>query len=211
LKQAESQIKQQREFIDKLDKAEELVTDYEQKLLELSQVSGQLAEIQETLSQRETIIQELKEEISLLKGTNKELESKYSSMSEELSSKKGIEDSLTAEIDTLKLQMAELKARWETLYNIAEDEPAFKAYFLIADKEHTWLPLSHLSKALGIPTALLKRNLQKFLDVGLIEMESEKIRARRISEVAEEISSDEESPVTKPEEKPDETLDNDAA
>lgn len=204
IKQAETQIAQQREFIDKLDKAEELVTDYEQKLIELSEVSGQLAEIKENLSQREGTIQELREEISQIKEANTELESKYNSTSEELSSKKGIEDTLNAEIETLKTQMAELKARWETLYTVAEDEPAFKAYFLIADKEHTWLPLSHLSKALGIPTALLKRNLQKFLDIGLIEMESDKIRARKISEVAEDISSDEESPTTDPENKHDE-------
>ena len=191
LKQAESQIQQQREFIDKLDKAEELVTDYEQKLVELSEVSGKLAEIEEILSQRESTIQELKEEVDLLKETNLDLESKYSSISKELSAKKVIEEDLTAEIDSLRTQIAELKARWDTLYNIAEDEPAFKAYFLIADKEHTWLPLSHLSKALGIPTALLKRNLQKFLDIGLIEMESEKIRARKISSTEVSTSEDE--------------------
>jgi chromosome segregation ATPase len=184
LKQAESQIEQQREFIDKLDKAEELVTDYEQKVLELSELTGELAEIKEALTQRDLTIKGLKEELALLKEENRELESRYTAISEELSTKKAAEESLASEIGSLKKQMTELKARWETLYNVAEDEPAFKAYFLIADKEHTWLPLSHLSKALGIPTALLKRNLQKFLDVGLIEMESDKIRARKLSEVA---------------------------
>jgi predicted transcriptional regulator len=193
LKQAELQIKQQRELIDKLDKAEELVTDYEQKLLELSEVSGRLIEIEEILSQRESTIYKLREEVGLLKGANMDLESKYGSISKELSAKKAIEDDLTVKNESLRMQMAELKARWDTLYNIAEDEPAFKAYFLIADKEHTWLPLSHLSKALGIPTAHLKRNLQKFLDVGLIEMESEKIRARRISSIDEKSSSEEKS------------------
>ena len=199
LKKAELQIKQQKEFIDKLDKAEELVTDYELKLVELSEVSGKLTKIEETLSQRESTIHELKEEVGLLKGSNMDLESKYSEISKDLSAKKIIEDDLTSEIESLRTQLDELKVRWDTLYNIAEDEPAFKAYFLIADKEYTWLPLSHISKALGIPTALLKRNLQKFLDVGLIEMESEKIRARKISSIDKRIASNEESDETETE------------
>ena len=73
-----------------------------------------------------------------------------------------------------------MQTRWDALYQIAEDEPAFKAYFIIAGKTN-WFPLPHLSSALGIPTILLKRNLQKFIDAGLIEIEDDKIRPRTLS------------------------------
>ncbi|MHA1137370.1 MAG: hypothetical protein ACTSSE_12875, partial [Candidatus Thorarchaeota archaeon] len=79
----------------------------------------------------------------------------------------------------------ELKTRWDSLYTIAEDTPEFKAYFLVADKTQ-WFQLSHLSSALGIPTVLLKRQMQKFIDAGLIEMENDQIRARSLSDLAKE-------------------------
>ena len=77
------------------------------------------------------------------------------------------------------------------LYQVAEDEPAFKAYFVVADKTH-WFPLTHLSSALGIPTVRLKRQLQKFIDAGLLEIDADRIRPLNLSDVAKAAASSEE-------------------
>ena len=52
---------------------------------------------------------------------------------------------------------------------------------------YIWFQLPHLSSALGIPTVLLKRNLQKFVDVGLLEIEDDKVRPRSLSDIVEEV------------------------
>jgi DNA repair ATPase RecN len=174
LSQAQSQIEQQKE----------LSQDYETKLVELSEVQGQLAEAQERLAQREDTVESLKAEVQMLKESNSNLESQMSSMTEEAAALRGVKKSDQTELESLKAQLDELKARWENLYQVAEDEPAFRAYFMIADKKFTWLPLSHLSQALGVPTVLLKRNLQKFVDAGLVEIEGDRVRPLSMSELA---------------------------
>lgn len=184
LSQTQSQIEQQKELLDKQGSFEEITQDYETKLVELSEAQGQLAEAHERLAQREDNIESLKAEIQTLRESNSNLESQMSSITEEAAALRGVKKSDQSELESLKAQLDELKARWGNLYQVAEDEPAFRAYFMIADKQYTWLPLSHLSQALGIPTVLLKRNLQKFVDAGLVEIEGDRVRPLSMSELA---------------------------
>jgi hypothetical protein len=124
-----------------------------------------------------------------------------SSITEEAAALRGVKQSDQSELESLKSQLNELKARWENLYKVAEDEPAFRAYFMIADKQYTWLPLSHLSQALGIPTVLLKRDLQKFVDAGLVEIEGDRVRPLSMSELAPNPEDADESDATGSEDK----------
>lgn len=192
LSEAKSQIEQKEELIASLDAAEELVDDYEKRTKELSSVKGQLAEMEEKVFQKDNRISTLEEELDKLRDDNADLKDTIDEMSDELASVRGTAKSRKSEIESLEEQLQELRARWEMLYQVAEEEPDFKAYFLIADKEHTWLPLTHLSKALGIPTVRLRRDLQRFVDVGLVELEGDKVRPRKLSEVSEEVSGAEE-------------------
>ena len=184
LSQTQSQIEQQKELLDKQGSFEEIAQDYETKLVELSEAQGQLAEAQERLAQREDTVQSLKSEVHTLRESNTNLESQMSSIAEESAALRGVKESDQSELESLRAHLDELKARWENLYQVAEDEPAFRAYFMIADKKFTWLPLSHLSQALGIPTVLLKRDLQKFVDAGLVEIEGDRVRPLSMSELA---------------------------
>ena len=183
LSQARSQIEQQKELLDKQGSFEEIAQDYETKLVELSEAQGQLAEAHERLAQREDNVESLKDEVQTLRESNSNLESQMISITEEAASLRGVKQSDQSELESLKAQLNELKARWENLYQVAEDEPAFRAYFMIADKQYTWLPLSHLSQALGIPTVLLKRDLQKFVEAGLVEIEGDRVRPLSMSEL----------------------------
>lgn len=188
LSEARSQIEQKEELIASLDAAEELVDDYEKRTKELSSVKGQLTEMEEKVSQKEERITTLEEGLHELRDDNAALKETIDELSDDLASVRGTAKSRKSEIESLEEQLQELRARWEMLYQVAEEEPDFKAYFLIADKEHTWLPLTHLSKALGIPTVRLRRDLQRFVDVGLIELEGDKVRPRKLSDVAEEVA-----------------------
>jgi len=184
LSQAKSLVEQQKELLDKQGSFEEIAQDYETKLVELSEAQGQLAKAHERLTQREENVESLKVEVQTLRESNSNLESQMSSITEEAAALRGVKKSDESELDSLKAQVDELKARWENLYQVAEDEPAFRAYFMIADKQFTWLPLSHLSQALGIPTVLLKRDLQKFVDAGLVEIEGDRVRPLSMAKVA---------------------------
>jgi chromosome segregation ATPase len=196
LSQTQSQIEQQKELLDKQGSFEEIAQDYETKLVELAEAQGQLAEAHERLTQREDNVESLKAEIQTLRESNTNLESQMSSITEEAASLRGVKQSDQSELESLKAQLDELKARWENLYKVAEDEPAFRAYFMIADKQFTWLPLSHLSQALGIPTVLLKRDLQKFVDAGLVEIEGDRVRPLSMSELAAKPKDEDKSDVT---------------
>jgi DNA repair exonuclease SbcCD ATPase subunit len=184
LSQAQSQIEQQKELLDKHGSFEEIAQDYETKLVELSEAQGQLAKAQERLAQREDTVESLKVDVQMLRASNSNLESQMSSMTEEVAASRGVKKSNQAELESLKAQLDELKARWENLYQVAENEPAFRAYFMIADKKFTWLPLSHLSQALGVPTVQLTRDLQKFVDVGLVEIDGDRVRPLSMSKLA---------------------------
>jgi len=184
LSQTQSQIEQQKDLLDKQGSFEEIAQDYETKLVELSEAQGQLAEAHERLTQREDTVESLKIDVQMLRANNSNLESQMSSITEEAAALRGVKKSDQAEQESLAAQLDELKARWENLYQVAEDEPAFRAYFMIADKKYSWLPLSHLSQALGIPTVLLKRNLQKFVDAGLVEIEGDRVRPLSMSKLA---------------------------
>ena len=201
LSQAQSQIEQQKELLDKQGSFEEIAQDYETKLVELSEAQGQLAEAHERLAQREDNVGSLKSEVQMLRESNTNLESQMSSITEEAASLRGTKQSDQSEMESLKSQLNELKARWENLYQVAEDEPAFRAYFMIADKQYTWLPLSHLSQAFGIPTVLLKRDLQKFVDAGLVEIEGDRVRPLSMSELAPSPEDADESDATGSEDK----------
>ena len=196
LSQAQSQIEQQKRLLDKQGVSEEIAQDYETKLVELSEAQGQLAEALERLAQREGSLESLKAEIQTLRENNTNLESKTSLMTEEVAALRGVKESDQAEIESLEVQLNELKSRWENLCQVAEDEPAFRAYFMIADKQFTWLPLSHLSQALGIPTVLLKRDLQKFVEAGLVEIEGDRVRPLSMSELAAKPEDEDKSDVT---------------
>jgi hypothetical protein len=175
-----------------LDSAEQVAADYESKVLELSQVQGQLVQLNERIGQKDTELTALRAELDQLKQEKVAVDSQVSEMSDKLASLMGTERDYQAEVDEMNAKVAELQARWDTLYRVAEDDPTFKAYFLVADKTQ-WFQLPHLSSALGIPTVLLKRNLQKFVDAGLLEIEGDKVRPRSLKELAEDVESSEEA------------------
>ncbi len=132
-------------------------------------------------------MQSLKQEVNDLKSKKSELDVRIKALAEEVALLKGEKDAHTAERDSLAAQIAELKARWDMLYQVAESEPAFRAYFVVADKTH-WFPLRHLSSALGIPTSRLKTELQGFIDAGLIEIENDRVRPKNLTDVAKKVA-----------------------
>ena len=190
LSQAQSQAEQQTELMRALDSAEQIAFNYDAKIMELSQVQGQLVRQTELLDQKEAEINALRKELEKVQQEKDSAESKVSSMVDELASLKGSERDVEAEITEMSREVDELKARWDTLYRVAEDDPTFKAYFLIADKTQ-WFQLSHLTSALGIPTVLLKRNLQKFVDAGLLEIEEDRVRPRSLSDLVDDVKDTE--------------------
>jgi predicted nucleic acid-binding Zn-ribbon protein len=140
------------------------------------------------------VIESLNHDIEELKESKSTLESQIGKLKDELASFRGSKRNYQAEIDVLEADIAELKARWDMLYQVAEEEPAFKAYFIVAGKKN-WFPLEHLSSALGIPIVLLKRQIQRFIDAGMIELEGDKIRASAM--LAEKAAELEEKAVKK--------------
>ncbi len=192
LGQAQSQAEQQKELLKALDSAEQVATDYESKVLELSQLQGQLAQVNEQLGQKEAELLVLRSDLEQLKQEKITADSQIIEMSDKLASLTGSERDYQAEVDEMNAKVAELQARWDTLYRVAEDDPTFKAYFLVADKTQ-WFQLPHLSSALGIPTVLLKRNLQKFVEAGLLEIEGDRVRPRSLSDLVSDVESSEET------------------
>jgi predicted nuclease with TOPRIM domain len=192
LGQAQSQAEQQKEMLKALDSVEQVATDYESKVFELSQVQGQLAQVNEQLGQKAAELSALRSDLEQLKQEKAAADSQMIEMSDKLASLTGSERDYQAEIDELNAKVAELQARWDTLYRVAEDDPTFKAYFLVADKTQ-WFQLPHLSSALGVPTVLLKRNLQKFVDAGLLEIEGDRVRPRSLSDLVADVESSEET------------------
>ncbi|KXH71074.1 MAG: hypothetical protein AM326_12075 [Candidatus Thorarchaeota archaeon SMTZ-45] len=192
LGQARAQAEQQQDLLKALNSAEQVAANYEAKVLELSQIQGQLVQATEQLGQKDDELSALRTELERITQEKMSADSQISEMSEKLALLMGSERDYQAEVDGMNTRVAELQARWDALYRIAEDDPTFKAYFLIADKTQ-WFQLSHLSSALGIPTVLLKRNLQKFVDVGLLEINGDRIRPRSFSNLIKDMkSSDEE-------------------
>lgn len=189
--QAQSHAKQQVELMHSLDSTEELTAKYDAKILELSKVQGQLTQQTELMAKKEDELTSLRERFDMLQQQKAETESQLRTASDELASLKGSERHAATEIAQMLGEVDELKARWETLYRVAEDDPTFKAYFLIADKTQ-WFQLPHLSSALGIPTVLLKRNLQKFVDAGLLEIDGDRVRPRSLSDIVNESKKSEE-------------------
>jgi predicted nucleic acid-binding Zn-ribbon protein len=185
LGQAQSQIEQQKQLIASIDSLEKIAADFDAKSQELSEAKGQIIANQSRFKQKEVEISSLKGEIQRIRNEKERIEDVLASSADEMASLRGAKQGYDAEISTLKMHVNELKTRWDALYTIAEDEPAFKAYFLVADKTQ-WFQLTHLSSALGIHSVLLKRQMQKFIDAGLLEMEGDKIRARSLSELARE-------------------------
>ncbi len=190
LAQAQSQIDQQRAMIEKLGSAEEIVADYEEKVARLSQLEGEVAKLKTNLEQRDEMIQYLRDEVAKSSEYASELETKANEINDKLTKAEGEVHSLRTENNSLQAQIAELRARWNTLYQVAETEPAFKAYFLVADKTRG-VPLTHLSAAMGIPTRRLKEDLEKFIEVGLVELDGDVVRPRALSEVARELQGQE--------------------
>ncbi|MDF1537771.1 MAG: hypothetical protein P1Q69_02595 [Candidatus Thorarchaeota archaeon] len=178
--QAEVQIGAQKGLISQIDTSDELVQHYEKRVEELAIVRGQMMVIEDKLHQRDAAIDLMKKDARDLEEAKSALEARIEAMNYESAEWKGLKDAQTAELESLKAEVKEMQTRWDALYQIAEDEPAFKAYFIIAGKTN-WFPLQHLSSALGIPTILLKRNLQKFIDTGLVEIQEDKIRPRTLS------------------------------
>ncbi len=187
LSQAQSQIEQQRNLIEKLDTAADLVEEFEHKSTELAEARGRISELEEITLQKEKYIQSLQDELAKSKGRIQTIESENITYSSRIANLEGEITSLEEEFGSAKADVAEMQARWEMLYQVAEDEPAFKAYFVVAGKTH-WFPIQHLSSALGVPMVLLKRQLQKFIDAGLVEIQDDKIRPMNLSEVAKNLA-----------------------
>ncbi|TFG33713.1 hypothetical protein EU527_07050 [Candidatus Thorarchaeota archaeon] len=183
--QAQSQLEQQRESMANMGSMEKIAVDFDAKIVELSELKGQLAQYIQLLEQKDIEIAQLHNTIGQIRKEKDDIENVLESSANEMVTLRGAKQNYDIEITELKTQVTELKTRWDALYSIAEDEPAFKAYFLVADKTQ-WFQLSHLSSALGIPTVLLKRQIQKFIDAGLLEMDGERVRARSLSDLARE-------------------------
>ena len=188
LGQTQSRAEQQQELLQALDSAEQVATDYKVKAVELSKTQGQLARVNEKLGQKDTEIVALRSQLHSLRKEKESVESQFNKQSDKLASLMGSQRDYQTEIDEMNAKLMELQARWDTLYSVAEDDPAFKAYFLVADKTQ-WFQLSHLSSALGIPTVLLKRNLQKFVDAGLLEIDGDRVRPRSLSDIVRDAES----------------------
>lgn len=185
LGQAQSQVEQQKQLMASMDSAEQMSTELDAKVQEISDAKGKLAEVSERLLQKESEVEALRDHMAVAAEEKTRLAVQMREIAEELAEIKGSEHDFRSEAEELRTQVRELLARWETLYRVAEEEAAWKAYFLVADKTQ-WFPLPHLSSALGIPTVLLKRNLQKFVDVGLIEIEEDRVRPRSLSDLVKE-------------------------
>jgi myosin heavy subunit len=191
LSKAESQAKQQVELMAALDSNEQLASKYDAKITELSTMEGKLASQNEQLQQKDDELARLRSELESFREEKAASEPRIRALIDELATLKGSERDVDAEVAQMSSEIAELKTRWETLYRVAEDDTTFKAYFLIADKTQ-WFQLSHLSSALGIPTVLLTRNLQKFVDAGLLEIDGDRVRPRSLSDLAAEARQTEE-------------------
>lgn len=185
LSQTQSQVEQQKEIIANMGSMESITIDLDAKMLELSQLKGQITQYIEMIEQKDSEIESAKNDMESAKKQKADIEDVLAKATDEMATLRGAKQSYDVELSELKTHLNELKARWDALYSIAEDEPAFKAYFLVADKTQ-WFQLSHLSSALGIPTVLLKRQMQKFIDAGLLEIDNDKIRARSLSDLARE-------------------------
>lgn len=191
LGQAQSEISNLRQLIEKFETTEDLLTEYDRVTKEISEMEGTVARLEEALSQKDGLIAELQETIVSLESDKKDCETKIEELMNEVSRLKGANEALEADLTNTKSQIDELRARWEMLYQVAEDYPDFRAYFLIADKKH-WFPLQHLASALGIPVVRLKQQLQRFIEIGLIELDNERIRPKTLTEVARELAGMEE-------------------
>ncbi len=190
LAQAHSQIEQQAQMIEKLGSAEEIVADYEAKLARVSELEGEVARLKSELRRRDEMIESLRREASEAYEYSQAYEKKIDELVQRVNSLTGEVSSLRSENDSLKTQIAELTARWNTLYQVAEDEPAFKAYFLVADKTRG-VSLTHLAQALGIPAVRLREQLKRFIEVGLVEIVDGKVKPRALSDVARDLQGQE--------------------
>ncbi|MHA1653396.1 MAG: hypothetical protein ACTSYX_10055 [Candidatus Thorarchaeota archaeon] len=190
LAQAQSQIDQQRTMIEKLGSAEEMVADYESKLMRISELEGEVARLKEEIVQCDSTIEYLRNEASQASEYAMELEKKAAELNDRLAHAEGELRSLQAENQDLRAQVSEMSARWNMLYQVAEEEPAFKAYFLIADKTRG-VPIAHIASALGMPVRRLKQEIERFVEVGLIEIDGDLMKPRALSEVARELAGQE--------------------
>ena len=185
LAQAQSKVEQQKKLIAELDSAEELVTEYEKRAEEISHLKGRVSSLEEKVTQQQSTIENLQSEKTRLESERADLEDKIDGLEGQLSQIRSEYKTTMSNLEFARSRISELEARWNVLVQIAEDEPTFQAYFIIADKSQ-WLPLSHLSSALGIPTVRLKGQLQKFIDAGLVEIEGEKIRPVQLSDITKD-------------------------
>ncbi|TFG13243.1 hypothetical protein EU537_07100 [Candidatus Thorarchaeota archaeon] len=182
LAQAQSEVEQQKELIAKLDSAEELVVEYEKSAEEISRLKGKVSSLEETVAQQQSAIENLQSEKIQLESERADLQHTIGDLENQLSKIRSEYRTTMSDFELARSRISELEARWDVLVQIAEDEPTFQAYFIIADKSQ-WFPLSHLSSALGVPTVRLKGQLQKFINAGLVEIEGEKIRPVQISNI----------------------------
>lgn len=181
--QAQIRMNEQQGLLSRLGTTEEIVQQYESRVEELASIRGHIMVLEDKLAQRDAAIALLKKETAEHEEKEKVLESELERMQYEAAEWMGQRDAQSAEAQKLQARIKEMENRWDALYQIAEDEPAFKAYFIIAGKTN-WFPLQHLSSALGIPTILMKRQLQKFIDAGLVEIDEDRIRPKTLSEAS---------------------------
>jgi chromosome segregation ATPase len=185
LAQAQSEVEQQQDLIAKLDSAEELVVEYEKSAEEISRLQGEVSSLEERVAQQQSAIEHLQSEKTELESETSDFRGKVEDLESQLAKTRSEYKTTLSALEFARSRTSELEARWDVLVQIAEDEPTFQAYFIIADKSQ-WFPLSHLSSALGIPTVRLKGQLQKFVNAGLVEIEGEKIRPVQLSKITKD-------------------------
>ncbi|NWF96310.1 MAG: hypothetical protein HXY34_09215 [Candidatus Thorarchaeota archaeon] len=188
LAKAASQIEQQKALLAELGSAEEMMRSFERMSMELANAQGRLKEAEERVAQKDAMVQYMREEMARMEDERAAMDARLNKLNDEVIAANARAGSVAEEAKALKLEVDELKARWSLLFSVAEDEPSFQAYFLLADKKSNWLPISHLSSALGIPSVRLKLQMEKFVETGLVEIDGDRIRARNISDAARELA-----------------------
>lgn len=87
---------------------------------------------------------------------------------------------LQEKIQILSAQLSAREEELNRLYNLTESDPKYQAYHVLRDLSPNWVDMSHVGHSLGMPTVRVKRLLEEFQAVGLVEIEGEKARTLQL-------------------------------
>ncbi|MHA1840096.1 MAG: hypothetical protein ACTSYO_09110 [Candidatus Ranarchaeia archaeon] len=75
-----------------------------------------------------------------------------------------------------KYQIKALETEIEKLIRLTEDEPQYKVFWLLREMAPNWGTIKQLAETVGIPSVMVKRHLQRYENLGLVELKDEKAR-----------------------------------